>query len=269
MRPERRFRQERMGTSTWQRSPETEAWRRVRELYTEPSPSPSEVASRIVAAIDPQTREAMSDAAVTTCLGTLIEGARIAERDGLPSLLADLGVGTEPAAVQTAAGLRGRAESLIVKQGVASRFGDLALDATATTAFAMAARSTGDAGLLELPLSVVADNFAACGREGELHRTTSLFVGHDLDSVFRYFVARDLPDFIGGAGLPTVAEASQLEDAVAAHCRNASRELDLSTWEENLAEVIDLPPRERVQQLSPVLAAGIDRSLDVLAAGVA
>ena len=258
-----------MGTSAWQRSPETEAWRRVRELYTEREPSPAEVASRIVAAIEPDTRAAMSDAAVASCLGTLVTAARGVEEVGLPAVLADLGVGTEPAALQIASGLRGHAERLIVEAGAASRFGDLALDATATTAFAMATGSTAGTGLLELPLVTVAGNFASYGREGSLHTAASLFVGHDLDTVFRYFVARDLPDFVGGPGLPTVAEANQLEDAVAAHCKGSWRRLDLADHEDLLAEAAGLAPPQRLELLSPVLATGIGQGLDVLGAGVA
>ena len=222
----------------------------------------------IVSAIDPVTRESMSDSAVATCLGTLVAGARRVEQQGLPTVLSDLGVSTDPAALQIAAGLRDQAERTIAGQGLASRFGDLALDATATTAFAMAARSSDSAGLIELPLPVVARNFATFGREGALHETAARFIGYDLDSVFRYFVARDLPDFIGGRGLPTVAEASQLEDAIAAHCRNAWRRLDLSAFEQDLAELIDLPPEQQAQALSPALAVGIGRGLDVIGAGV-
>lgn len=258
-----------MGTSTWQRSPETEAWRRVRELYTKPSPAPAEVASLIVAALDPETRAAMSDGAVSTCLGSVVASVSGVQRNGLEQVLADLRVGREPAAVQLASGLRGQAERLIAREGLASRFGDLALDATATTAFSMAAGSYGEGGLLELPLAVVADNLSAFGREGRLSETASLFVGHDLDSVFRYMVARDLPDFIGGSGIPTVAEASQLEDAVAALCRASWRRLDLAAHEQKLSEVIDLSPSEWARHLSQVLAVGIEQGLEALGAGVA
>jgi hypothetical protein len=122
---------------------------------------------------------------------------------------------------------------------------------------------------MDLPLSVVADSFSRYGRDHEVDKLASLFVGHDLDGTFRYFVARDVPDFIGGQGIPTVAEASQLEDAVAAHCREAWREVDLSEHGERLAGTVDLSPGERVQALSPVMSAGIAQGLELLGAGEA
>lgn len=239
----------------------------MRELYTQPDPSPAEVASRIVAALEPQTRAGMSDAAVTTCLGTLVEGVQRVDRSGMERALAELGVGREPAAVQMAAGLRGRAEGVIAAEGYASRFGDLALEAVGTTALAIATLSTSGAGVMELPLAVAEDNFLRFGQEGSLHEIAALFVGHDLDRTFRYFVARDVGDFIGGEGLPTVSHANRLEDAVAAHCRDTWSGLSLADFESRLVSVIDQPPAERVELLSPVMAAGVGQGLELLAAG--
>lgn len=256
-----------MGTSTWQRSPETEAWKRVRELYAQPDPSPAQVVSRIVAALEPETRAGISDAAATTCLATVVEGAQRVDRDGIEATPADLGVGTEPAAVQIAAGLRGRAEQTIAAEGYASRFGDLALEAVGTTTLALATLSTSGAGIMDVPLAVAESNFGRCSREDRLHELAALFVGHDLDRTFRYFVARDLPDFIGGEGVPSVSHANRLEDAVAAHCRDAWNDLTLSEYEDRLASVIDHAPVERVELLSPVMAAGVGHGLDLLAAG--
>jgi len=256
-----------MGTSTWQRSPETEAWKRVRELYSRPDPSPAEVVSRIVAALEPETRAGMSDAAVTTCLGTLVEGVELVEEGGLEHALDNLGVGREPAAVQMAAGLRGRAERAIADEGFASRFGDLGLEAVGTTALAVATLSTSGAGIMELPLAIAEQNFAQFGQENRLHELAALFVGHDLDRSFRYFVARDVADYVGGEGIPSVSHANRLEDAVAAHCRDAWSRLALDEYEDRLRSTNDRTPRERVELLTPVMAAGVGRGLDLLAAG--
>jgi len=255
-----------MGTSTWHRSPDTEAWQRVRELYAQPEPSPHDVVSRIVAALGPETRAGMSDQAVVTCLGTLVGASQLVAAEGMASALAGLGVGGEPAAVQMAAGLRDRAEGLIAEHGLASRFGDLALEAVGTTALAIATVRAPDAGIMEASLAVVEDGFSAFDREGRLHEVAALFAGHDLDRTFRYFVARDVGDFIGGEGLPTVSHASRLEDAVAAHCRDAWRSLQLAEYEELLVPTLGTPPAERVGHLQPVMAAAVAQGLHVLGA---
>jgi hypothetical protein len=256
-----------MGTSTFHRSPETEAWKRVRELYAQPDPSPSEVVGRIVSALEPDTRAGMSDAAVATCLGTVVEGVQRVDRSGLAMALDELGVGREPAAVQIAAGLRGRAERMIASEGVASRFGDLALEAVGTTTLAVATLSPSGTGLMELPLSVAEQGFKNFAGHGRCHRAAALFVGHDIDRTFRYFVARDLGDFIGGDGIPSVSHANRLEDAVAAHCRETWDEVSLTQYEDRLNSIIDLPAHKRVEVLEPVMAAGITQALDLLGAG--
>lgn len=256
-----------MGTSTWHRSPETEAWKRVRELYAQPDPSPREVVARIVAALEPETRGGMSDAASATSLGTLVEGVRSVELTGLPGALTALGAGAEPAALQWAAGLRARAERTIAAEGYASRFGDLALDAVGNSAIAVATRSTTGAGVISLPLAEAEASITRLGRERGLQEAMGLFVGHHLDRTFRYLVARDLGDFIGGAGLPSVSHANRFEDAVAAHCRATWEQLRLDRFEADLGAVPELAPRDRVAMLSPILAAGIGQGLDLLGAG--
>ncbi|MGC9316513.1 MAG: hypothetical protein ACP5KN_00585 [Armatimonadota bacterium] len=256
-----------MGTSTWHRSPDTEAWRRVRELYAQPDPSPPEVARRIVEALDPDTRSGMRGPAVVTCLGTVVEGSQAVAADGLEATLQRLGVGAEPPAVQMAAGLRNRAEKLIARQALASRFGDLALDAVGTSALAIAALSDAGTGVMELPLAVAEANFARFDREGQLHDLAALFVGHDLDRTFRYFVSRDVGDFIGGEGLPTVSHASRLEDAVAAHCRGTWQQLELSEHEDLLSRTLDTAPDERVELLRPVVVDGAAQGLELLGSG--
>jgi hypothetical protein len=256
-----------MGTSTYHRSPETEAWKRVRELYAQPDPSPSQVVSKIVAALEPETRSGMSDAAVATCLGTVVEGVQKVATGSLEQVLDQMGVGHSPAALQMASGLRGQAEREIATGGFASRFGDLALDAVGTTTLAVATLSTAGTGVMELPLPVAEDNFTRFGREENLHELAALFVGHDLDRTFRYFVARDMGDFVGGEGIPTVSHANRLEDAVAAHCRDTWDELRLDEFGDHLNSIRDRPASERAELLSPVMASGVGQALELLAAG--
>jgi len=236
----------------------------VRELYAGPQPDPREVVRRIVQALEPQTRERMKAPAVITSLGVLLEGSRRVAEHGIANTLAGMGVGPEPGALQMAAGLRARAEELTVAGEWASRFGDIALDALGTTAMAIATLQDSGVGLLDVPLSVVESNFASFDRDGRQHEVAATFVGHDLDRVFRHFIARDVADYIGGAGVPTVGHASQLEDAAARCCREGLTSLDLTAWAGPLAQAASLEPAERVVALAPVLAAGIDAGLSVL-----
>ena len=153
----------------------------------------------VVAALDPETRAGMSDPAVVTCLGVLVEGTQRVGTAGLAPTLTALGVAETPAAVQMAAGLRARAEQLITEQHCASRFGDLAVEAMGSTALALASLQAEGAGLLELPLATVEASFASLAGGHQLHRVARTFVGHKLDRTFRFFVSRDLADFVGFA----------------------------------------------------------------------
>lgn len=256
-----------MGTSTWHRSPETEEWRHVRELYAQANPAPRDVVARIVAALDGETRAGLADPAVATCLGTLVEGAQLVAAEGMPATLERLRGGREPAALQMAAGLRDRAQRLVAAQGLASRFGDLALDAVGATALALATRHSVDADVMVVPSAVAEANFAGFARDERLHELAARFIGHELDRAFRYFVARDLGEFVGGPGLPTVGPAGRLEDAVAAHCRDTWRALDLGAYESALAPTLRTPPAERIALLGPVLQAGVGQGLSLLATG--
>lgn len=256
-----------MGTSTWQRSPTTPEWERVRELYGQPDPDPREVVRRIVQALDPETRARMKAPAVVTSLGVLLEGARLVADNGLVGALAALGVETHPPALQMAAGLRNRAEALVAQGQQASRFGDLALEAVGTTAMAIAALHDPSAGLLAVPLSVVEANFAGLHREGRHHELAQTFLAYDLDRAFRYFVARDVADFIGGEGLPTVGHASRLEDGVARLCRESARALDLAPWQGALAQAASLTPERWHSPLAPVVSSGLDAALALLGGG--
>ena len=256
-----------MGTSTWHRSPATPEWNLVRELYAQPDPSPREVVSRIVGALDPATRAGMSDPAVVTCLGVLVTGTQQVASDGLAPVLSALGVQQEPAAIRVAAGLRARAEHLIAEQQCASRFGDLALEALGTTSLALASLQAEGAGLLEIPLVAVEASLKSLVQHNELHEVAETFVGHELDRTFRHFVSRDLEDFVGGAGVPTVAHANRLEDAVALCCREGCASVELGEYEDMLAQASRLDAAARVQELAPVLRAGIAQGLSMLGGG--
>ena len=236
----------------------------MRELYGRPHPDPREVVRRIVAALDPETREHMKAPAVVTCLGVLLEGSRLVSEMGMINALASLGVGSEPAAVQMAAGLRGRAEGLIAAAEQASRFGDLALEAVGTTAMAIATLHDAGAELLGVPLSVAEANFAGFHREGRHAELAGSFLRHDLDRAFRHFISRDLADFIGGEGVPTVGHASRLEDAAAREGREDLVGLDLARWRGEVAQAASAPPRVWPAMLGPALSAGMDSALDVL-----
>ena len=132
-----------MGTSASQRSPSTPEWDRVRELYQQPQPPPTEVVSRIVAALDPDSRQGLHDRAVTVCLDTLLWGSvSVAER-GLEPLLATLGPLREPPVLVLAAGLRDHATDYVTARQAASRFGDLAIDALSNTVFGVTAGEQG------------------------------------------------------------------------------------------------------------------------------
>jgi len=236
----------------------------VRELYSRPEPSPREIVRAIVAALDPETRTGMSDPAVVTCLGVLIEGTQQVAAQGLPATLAALGVGQEPVAVQMAAGLRSRAQQLITQQRWASRPGDLAVEAIGTTALALAALQAEGVGFLEVQLAAVQTGLTSLAQTDRLHEVAELFVGHKLDRAFRHFVARDLQEFVGGVGVPTVSHANRLEDAVAAHCREGCAALDLGEYEQVVRRVHTLDAPGRVRELTPVMAQGVYQGLTIL-----
>ena len=253
-----------MGTSTWHRSPATQEWGRVRELYAQPNPDPREVVRRIVAALDPETVERMKAPAVVTCLSVLVEGSRRVAEHGLTNTLAGLGVETEPPVPQLAAGLRNRAGQLIAQEEYASRFGDLAMDAVGTTAMALATLDDSGSSLLDIPLAVAEANFAGFDRDGRLPELAATFLRHDLDHAFRHFIARDMSDFVGGEGIPTVGHASRFEDAASRYCRDGLETLDLQRWSDALAESPSLSVPERVQVLTPAISGGIDAAIVAL-----
>ncbi len=253
-----------MGTSASHRSPATPEWDRVRELYQEPHPAPGQIVSRIIAALDPATRHELHDQAVVGCLDTLVWGSAAVAEQGLEEFLAGFPAITEPPVVALAADLRDRATNYIVASGAASRFGELAVDALSNTVLSVAA---GEQGLLTVRAAQAEDNYASFARQGNLSQLGVHFFAHDFDRVFRYFVTRDLSDFIGTEALPTVSAGSRLEDQVARYCRSGAQQIDLSAYEDQLQQIVTLPIHDRIQRLQPLAAKGIIRGLEVLAGG--
>ena len=131
-----------MGTSSSQRSPSTAEWDRVKELYQQPHPLPGEVVSRIIQALDPDTRRGLHDRAVTACLATLLWGSTAVADQGLQQFLRRLPPIPAPSVVALAAGLRDTAAAYITTTGTASRFGELAIDALSNTVLNVAAGGT-------------------------------------------------------------------------------------------------------------------------------
>jgi len=227
-----------MGTSSSQRSPSTPEWERVRELYRQPDPDPSQVLSRIVRALDPPTRAGMSDAAVVCCLDHLLDGAVVGATGDLSTLYTDPKLVEQAAAVGLAAGLRESAESDIVARLIASRFGDLALDALGTTVLDAADSIAGITSILQVTFPRLQSHFAGFYNESRLYDLSGSFLSHDFDHVFRYFVARDISDFVGTDALPTVSSSAMLQDRIAHTCRSITRGIDLSDSEDLIRQAL-------------------------------
>jgi hypothetical protein len=250
-----------MGTSSSHRSPTTPEWERVKQLYREPHPDPRAVASRITAALDEATVQDMAGPGVACCLTSLLRAVGTVADGGLPALLR---AAERPPLVAAAEAIRERAERAIAHGGFASRFSDLGLNALATAVF-----EAGAGGSPEL-FGVGADRVAAAltsfRTARRLHRLAVTFVGHDFDHVYRYFVTRDSSDFVGGPGLPTVADASELRDAVARHCRETMTDLEAAVHETALAAALRQSDDEARAQVQDVLANLTRRGLQQLAA---
>jgi hypothetical protein len=250
-----------MGTSSSHRSPATAEWEYVRELYRQPSPDPGQVVGRIVDALDPATRVDMAGPGVATCLGTLVTASHSVHRLGLASVLTDLGVGTEPATLQLAAGLRRRAQDEVIAASAASRFSELAIDALGVTAMEAAAGDQA-AQLLALPLQQAQRHFGSYAAEGRLHKLAGAFIGYDFDRVFRYFVSRDLSDFVGSDAFPHVGLAQQFLDRIGLHCRRVADGMNLSSAEPFLQESV-APDAHRSPAMVDFTAGSLDLGLNL------
>lgn len=251
-----------MGTSTSQRSPATMEWERVRELYRQPDPDPGEIASRIVAALDPQTRSQLAAPGVSCCLQSLLQfscdydAGLVGWPAGLPS---------GPPLLALAQVLRERAEQRIAAGGLASRFADIGLHALGTCVLEAGA---GDAlGVFHLDLPHVSGSLGAYAREGRLADLSLCYLAHDFDHLFRYFVSRDLSDFVGSAAVPNVASGALLRDAVTLHCRETVRRVQAQAHEPTLRHAMTLAAEDGQEHMHGVFREMIDDGLELLAAG--
>ena len=256
-----------MGTSTAQRSPATPEWERVRELYRQPRPDPGEVVGAIVKALDPETRAEMSGPGVAVCLDTLLTGSCQVSERGLAGYLESCGAPkTGPPALSLAAGLRSLSAARIITARATSRFAELALDALAVAAMD-AASGRDSSALLSLDLAAVEANYGGYASRGELWQLSQTFVGYDLDRTFRYFVSRDLSDFVGTSPFPHVGSAQQFLDGVGYYCRRSADALDLSSSEPWLEEVVTAPEATRLAAMQEFLSQAMTRGLSLLGTG--
>ncbi len=254
-----------MGTSSLQRSPSTPEWERVRELYRRPDPDPHQVLARIVRALDPDTRAGLSDAAVTCCLDHLLEGAVVAATGDLAALYTDPNLVQQAAAVGLAAGLRQVAEDDIIARLIASRFGDLALDALGTTVLETADNISGITSILQVTYPSLQSHFAGFYNESRLHDLGGSFLSHDFDHVFRYFVARDISDFVGTEALPTVSSSAILQDRIAHTCRSITQKVNLADSEDLLHQALGQTEASlRSRMLQSVFGRATDLALRAL-----
>jgi hypothetical protein len=252
-----------MGTSSSHRSPHTPEWERVKQLYRESNPDPREVVARITSALDAATRQEMAGPGVACCLSSLLQASRQVAGVGLAALVP--ATPAAPPLLAASEAIREQAERTIARHGFASRFSDLALNALATTVFEVG--SGGSPELFSIAAPVVEAELGAFAREQRLHGLATAFVGHDFDPLYRYFVTRDTNEFVGGPGLPTVAEASQLRDAVSRHCRESLRQLQAAVHEEALAAALRASDEEGLIQVQHIFSDLANRGLDRLAAG--
>lgn len=256
-----------MGTSSSQRSPSTPEWERVRELYRQPDPDPSQILSRIVSALDSETRAGLSDAAVTCCLDRVLDTTIAASVGELGTRYSEPESLQAAPAVAIAAGVRDAAEQIIIDDGLSSRFGDLALDAAGTTILATAEEVAGPGGILRVPYPQIESTLAGFYEQDRTHDLAGSFFSHDFDQVFRYFVARDISDFVGTEAIPDVSTSSQLEDRIALQCRRTTGQIELVDYEPRIREALrDPDPNSRRAQLQDFLGEAVDTGLDALAA---
>jgi hypothetical protein len=249
-----------MGTSTSHRSPATAEWDRVRELYLQPNPSPGEIVSRIVTALDEAARQRMHAASAVGCLDAVLHGsAQLAVGDGTVFRFPGA-----PAALDLATSLQEQAQQGFVEDRSASVMGALALQAIPPTVISTLG---GMPAWEELPVSTVAAQFGRYAREENLSDLTGLFLSHDFDQVFRYLVTRDLSDFIGQGAALTVGQGAALVDRVGDLCRERAVFPGLRRRDPDLLEIVHLPREKRRSELAPVVRQGVLAGLADLAGG--
>jgi len=251
-----------MGTSTSQRSPATREWDLVRELYQQPNPSPGEVVGRIVEALDEAARRRLHDAASVRCLDAVLHGSAALAQPGAALPVAEPSTGVP--ALDLAGSLRAAAQESIARDRVASLTGSLALDAIIPTVL----ESLGPTPTwTEFPAETVVSLYARYAHERDLAGLVGQFCGHDFDRVFRYYVTRDLSDFVGQPAMPTVADAARLVAGVGDFCRVRGSLPTLRHREQDLQEIVGLPAEVRVKELQPLTEETIRAGLANLTGG--
>jgi hypothetical protein len=186
----------------------------------------------------------MQGPGVVACLDAALQGAVLSAQVPPEGLLKGVSSG-----LGAAARLRHAAERRLATEGLGSRFSDLALDALGSCLVEVVGV---DAGL---------ERLGAFQVEGRLHELAGRFLGDDIDRVFRYFVTRDIADFVGTAAWPTVSKARDVAAAVGAYCR--ARMLQEPLDERALQEAAYSEPALRLKALavpfSTALQAGLGR----------
>lgn len=239
-----------MGTSSSQRSTTTLEWNKVRDLYSTGSRDAVAVSSAIVSAIGATGRGQMAGEGVSACLNTLLLGAWTAEvnPDAKPLCGAQ-------SALSAASRLRLDAERRIVVGGYASRFSDLALDAVGTTA------------LRALAGSAPTDKLAEYWRQDKLHNLASEFLSDDIDRCFRYFVTRDIHEFVGTDAWPTINDATWLVEAVGSHCRETIKQVELQNYENQFRDAVNNFEAQAISLISQPVTQTLEKGLAAIAGG--
>lgn len=184
----------------------------------------------------------MQGPGVVACLDAALQGAVLSAQVPPEGLLEGVSSG-----LGAAARLRHAAERRLATEGLGSRFSDLALDALGSCLVEVVGV---DAGL---------ERLGAFQSEGRLHELAGRFLGDDIDRVFRYFVTRDIADFVGTAAWPTVSQAREVAAAVGAHCR--ARMLQEPLDERALQEAVRSEPALRLKALAVPFSAALQAGL--------
>ena len=254
-----------MGTSSSHRSPSTPEWERVRELYRERDVPPGLIAASIVSALEPETKREMAGPGVACCLSSLLYGARVADLEGLLPIWEAHPRAQGPALLRLAQALREEAEQQIAGHGFASRFADLGLNALGTAT--LEAGAGGAAEVFNIPAAEVGENLAVYPRQRRLADLSLCYLAHDFDHLFRYFVTRDLSDFIGSEALPSVSDGSRLRDAVTQYCRRAVARVEAAGLEGPLTVASAARGEEDLRQVQAALGGLVQLGLEQVTSG--
>jgi hypothetical protein len=234
-------------------------------LYQQPNPAPGEVVGRIVAALDEVARGRLHDAAAVRCLDTVLQGSAALAQPG--AALPPVAASSRIPALDLATALRAQALESIAGAGVSSVTGALALDAIP---FTVVDSLSSGSDWSDFPASTVISRYARFAREGDLSVLAGEYCGHGLERAFRYFVARDVSDFVGVTGpagkpgLPTLQESARLADTVGKLCRQQGAAPRLRRYEQDLQGIMTLARDDRVRALEPLMQESVESSLDAL-----